>query len=488
MRTKISTCFLAALLLAQTASYGCGDSAAPTETTTAPPEQTTTPASVGYPYYDGADLGGKTLTILNVAKRCADMLCMICPEEMDGEIVNDAMYERNAYVMEKLNFSLVEDNRTTTADVSSVFERSMMAQDDTYDAAYIPMNRSYNVLVSGYLLNLRDIQNLHLDESWWDQTFLDATEIGGRSYFASSALHLMGVEGIWCLFFNQDMMDDLSLSYPYELVREGKWTLDELAVYCKTAAVLNGADSFVLSANSTAVYGSTSFYNSINKFILGMGGTFVTRTDDGFEFSAKNEKFINICQKLAGFFENEGYFVLSKDDSTPEISYTTLFRKNRSMFLGAEVKMANTLRDKEELFGIVPFPKLSVDDESYRSTALQQVAVLTIPVTNADPESTALALDALSYESEQRVLPLYFEVRVEQKGLRNENSIEMLQIIRDACTYDIGIQYGWVSGLDASLRDQLVSGDSAVASTIESNRSAIEAQIKDMVEAMDALD
>ena len=466
----------------------CSQTASPADDSSDPSGQTTAPDNVGYLYYEGNDLGGTEISILNVAKICANMLCMINPDEINGETINDAMYERNAFVMEKLNFTIAEDNRTTTAETMKVFEQAMLAQDDSYDIAYVPMNQSYKALTAGYFQNLRNIDSLHLSESWWDQTFLSATELNGHNYFASSPLHLMAVEGIWCLFFNHDMMDNLSLDYPYDLVREGKWTLDKLAEYCKSAANLNGEDTFALTADSSTVYGSTSFYNSINKFILGMGGSFIEKENDGLVFSCRNESFIDICGRLANFFKNKGYFVLSDDDSKPATSYTTLFMKNRSLFLGAEVKMSSTLRDKKETFGIVPFPKMDDTQDSYRSTALQQVAVMTVPITNQNPEAAALAMDALSYESMEKVLPLYYEVRVEQKGLRNDDSIEMLEIIRNSCTYDIGILYGWVDTLEAAIRNQLVDGNPLVMSTIDSHRSAIEANIANMMDFIQQLD
>ena len=40
----------------------------------------------------------------------------------------------------------------------------------------------------------------------------------------------------------------------------------------------------------------------------------------------------------------------------------------------------------------------------------------------------AAMIDALTYRSYETVLPVYYENRVAQKGLRNEDSIEMLGI------------------------------------------------------------
>ena len=49
-----------------------------------------------------------------------------------------------------------------------------------------------------------------------------------------------------------------------------------------------------------------------------------------------------------------------------------------------------------------------------------------IPVTNPDISEAALIMDAFSYMTYKDVLPVYYDVSLSQKGLRNEDSIEML--------------------------------------------------------------
>jgi len=100
-----------------------------------------------------------------------------------------------------------------------------------------------------------------------------------------------------------------------------------------------------------------------------------------------------------------------------------------------------------------------------------------IPVTNNDLENTALLLDALAYISFTDVLPVYYEVNVSQKGLRNDDSIEMLDIIRGYRVADIGACFGWSSSLQKTILNMIDNGSSDVVSTIESQRAKIESSI-----------
>lgn len=46
-------------------------------------------------------------------------------------------------------------------------------------------------------------------------------------YFAVSDLSLTAFDLTWCLMFNEMKMEELNMDKPYDLVRNGKWTLDK---------------------------------------------------------------------------------------------------------------------------------------------------------------------------------------------------------------------------------------------------------------------
>lgn len=231
----LSLILIAALLGASscggTESGKITDSSSPTDEST----DTTAPAEKTYPFYEGVDLGGETFVVWNVMPDLWNMHCAIAPEEVDGETINDAIYNRNAKVEAKMNYTLKEVNAEYDK-MATELDTLVMSGDSTYDAVYMPMFTAGSGMSQGYYRELDEIDTIHLGEEWWDQIFLDATSIGGSHYFAMSNAHLMGWDGLWCLLFNENMMDNLGLDYPYQLVRDGKWTLDKLTEYCEAAA------------------------------------------------------------------------------------------------------------------------------------------------------------------------------------------------------------------------------------------------------------
>jgi len=157
--------------------------------------------------------------------------------------------------------------------------------------------------------------------------------------------------------------------------------------------------------------------------------------------------------------------------------YMHIFTARRAMFLTAEIKAAQLMRDMEDTFGIVPFPKYDENQENYQSTIVSTMLYWCIPATNSKVEMTSTISEVLTHESYENVIPVYYNSVVEHKGLRNEDSIEMLDIMRQNKGVDIGAIYAWNVDLSASLRTLIYKGDSQVASTIAKAQTGIETKI-----------
>lgn len=481
---RVITALILSALIAGT--FACGDATVKDPDSIPADVTTEAPKPVGYPYYEGADLGGKEFTVYNVKKDLWNMICVIQPDEINGETINDAIYNRNERVKQKLNCSIAEINAPEYTTMRSDVQTMILAGDTTYDAIYMPMFYLIDGLTENYYHCLNDVETIHLENDYWDQVLLEATSLKSKNYFATSSAHLMGWDGLWCLFFNESMMDDLQLEYPYQLVRDGKWTLNKLTEYSKAAANLNGDDSFALNADGNCVYGCLSFNNCVDKFLFGFGIDYVNKDKNDLpELACESEKFISTVQRFAELNNGDGAYYLNASATTTDATYyQNFYEKQRCLFLAGEIKTAQLLRGMEQSFGILPYPKLDEQQANYRSTAVHQCASFTIPVTNTVPQDVGLLFDALSYESDQSVVEPYFSVLVEQKGLRNEESIEMLNLIKDTRSFDIGIAYQWVVSISDNLKGAVTSANTDIASIIASNKPDAEKKLNDMLEAM----
>ena len=81
-------------------------------------------------------------------------------------------------------------------------------------------------------------------------------------------------------------------------------------------------------------------------------------------------------------------------------------------------------------------------------------------------------------------MPVYFDVTVSQKGLRNEDSIDMLNIIRSTRAVDIATMYGWNGELLNKIRESSFKGNSTAASDVAKYKSKIEEKINSFVKEL----
>lgn len=143
-----------------------------------------------------------------------------------------------------------------------------------------------------------------------------------------------------------------------------------------------------------------------------------------------------------------------------------------------EIKAAQLMRDMTDTFGIVPFPKYDESQTQYYTSLVSQLFYMTIPSTNTNTSRTATIYEALTHESYLSVIPTYYSNVVEQKGLRNEDSIDMLEIMRQTRAVDVATIFNWSSNLRSTLNTKLFNGNAQVASDIASQQTKIEASMQ----------
>ncbi len=489
MNRKISMIVLSSLLIALFASCGSseniGEETADGIATAAVTE--TTEETVGYIYPD-VDYEGYDFRILNFNEYMGFHVTLDF-DEMTGEGLNDALYLRNRLVEEKLNFVFDEIQYSYIAwgDQTKMIDtvrKAVMTGDNSYDAAYLNLGFDPTIISEGALLDLNSIGTLNLDAEWWDHTINDTIEIKGKLYGASSPIHLLSSEHAWCLLFNQDMTTDLGLELPYDLVREGKWTIDKMQEYVAVATNLNGDESFAWKDDGNAVYGLTAHPSSSPRsFVYSAGNQDICYENGAYTLSIGDEHYYNTIERLSALFnKTDGYSHCNADASGSPKSYDMVFRNNRALFISAQLFMCIHQREMDATFGLLPNPKYDEAQESYRTLVDGNTALLCIPSIAQDTDRIGVILDALSYESMTSVIPVFFESTVSYKGLRNEESIEMLALIRQSRGFDLAWMYQLNTDITSAISKIIVDGSGNAASTVAAKRGAAEEKVASIFE------
>ena len=433
-------------------------------------------------------------TFLNVTTNW-DFYTTIVHDVQTGEILDDTIYARNLAVEEKFNVK-IKERGVLIDQIEAELKKTIMAGDASYDVAYCPTycNAPVGGLITQNLFyDLKEIPELQLDKPWWNQTINDECVIGAdkKLYFTCCDINIMNLQAPWCVYINEDMMKNLGLDLPYNIVKEGKWTLDKFFEYARTGAQLNGEDSFATtlakwSPASAAVYGYTSYEGGTRALVIGSGEKFISRDSDGMPYlSIETQRFFDICDKIVEITKPDGIYQNANDYDSRGFHFEYLFRDGKCLMSVAEIKASETFREMDSTFGIVPIPKYEESQNNYYSSVARQMPVLVVPNTVDDTRRTGIIVDAMAYLSAKNVTPVFFDITMSQKRLRNEESIEMLHIIKDYVIYDIGTAYGWTSDLYVSVTDALDKGTNNAVSQIEKQREKVAVKIEKTMEIMD---
>ena len=103
------------------------------------------------------------------------------------------------------------------------------------------------------------------------------------------------------------------------------------------------------------------------------------------------------------------------------------------------------LREIEFDFGMLPNPKLDESQENYDTFC--GAGLIGIPADASDLDRTAMVAEALAYYSYEYIRPAFFDVVLQNKAVRDEDSYNMLTMMHENKVFDFGFNFdGTASG------------------------------------------
>ena len=123
---------------------------------------------------------------------------------------------------------------------------------------------------------------------------------------------------------------------------------------------------------------------------------------------------------------------------------------NRLAFYDDEVSNALTFTQKGTEFGIVPWPKYDRRTDSYYSNVNAGCDAFFIPKNTSETyaECVSIVLETLAYYGQKDVIPLYYDTVLTYQGTRDEESVEMLKIVKENLVYDFHYWFGLAGSLN----------------------------------------
>jgi hypothetical protein len=503
MKKRLICLLLAALLSLTAVLTGCSESTENSGEDKNTPTATNEPAAEGEAEAeteftramvkddlpDDLDFGGQEQIILARTKAWFEGEMFV--EELNGETLNDAVYNRDITVENRLNVVI---NYDLQSDTNSIVNKNVTAGADeiaihvgsAVDTVQYGVNGNYYNLLGEHPVYL------NLEQPWWSQYYTQQESICGKAFFATGDLFTSLIKLAFVTYANMKLVDDYQLESPYTLVREGKWTFDKEMELASAVYVDNNGNGKRDAADS---YGMTmGGLIGLDVYWSAFDLTICSKDENDIpSIALDEEKMQAVLDKLVSYYVDCEYVwcppAPGGDPEQDDIAQ--MLSEDRILFSPLRIMHTDQIRDMESPYGLIPLPKWNEEQEHYYTFEHDQYSIGGIPVSVQDPAMVSAVVEAMAAESYRYVTPAYYDVVLNGKYLRDKDSSEMLEIAMAG----IKIDFGWIhtyslSSISQSLiRDILYNTKSSnFSSAYASKKKAFEKMMNKLVENVEKID
>ena len=393
-------------------------------------------------------------------------------EEETGDIIEDAVYLRNKKIEDRFNIEL---KSILSALPSNETAKIVKAGDDAFDLIADNMVFLASSALTKPYLDFNAISTINLDQVWFLQDAIGELSVNNCIYILPGEACSTILEAAYCYYFNKGMIAKYGLENPYQLVLEGKWTLDKFGEMIKglykdidgdgkkTLGDFYGFSTFNLSHAVTYTYSS---------------GMRITKTNaDGIpEFVVPNEKVYSNFEKVFKLVCNnpDTYGATLAEQQAAR----DLFTNNQAVFVTETIDGTRMFRDMEDDFGIVPFPKYDEAQEKYYTFSDGYASMMAVPITVLNTERIGKVITALNAESWKTVIPQYYDIAIKVKFVRDDESVQVLDMLLDGRVFDFGYIYDDWKGYGFYMWDLIAADNDNIASYFEKRKSSADKNLE----------
>ena len=467
------------LTAGSTACGGAGEAAAPEtgerQTETAAETEAESESRYKADYLPDTGYGGYEFRIVAYDEYPADM------QEESGNLINDAIYQRNRLVEEQLDVRISETRYPYAkyGDVYELLKKSALAQSDEHDLYTVVFPNAYSGIIERVIPAASSLPVIDMSQPWYYKQINDGMDVNGVTLAAYTAFDKS--PGGQLIIFNKKMTEDLQLDSPYALVDGGTWTYDRFYSMGRAAVSdLNGDGQM----NEEDRFAFIAPIDDITDMAYYGSGLKLVRFGSDLPEVSQDERLFGMFEGMFDFLTTGNILNLPLNAEAAG-NALRLFKAGHSLFHKAKTSVLTQLGDMEDDYGIVTYPKLNESQETYFNGI--DGSLIALPNTAAsDLGRTCVVKEALSVESMNIYYPAYYEISLKNRYVRDEDSIRMLEIVTRANTYDVGaaLDYNAIRG---PWLDCLQKGKNDFASAVAKNLPKAQKVIDKLLENIEEI-
>jgi len=437
---------LLALLTVTALFAACAKTPETPEATTAAPNVNSDPAETtedpNAPKYDAEgylisnlpalDFGGATVTMYywsDVEMKEYEA------ENQNGELVNDAIFRRNAIVEDqckvKLAFLSSPGNNGAKETFAATIGNIFKSGDSDIDLISAYSRTTAICAEQGYCAELTKLDYLDFSNPWWPESLTDVVAIGDKMYFVSGDASINVLHFMYGVYYNKNLVESRNLPNLVELVDSKQWTIEKMIDLCKDCYQDLNNDG---KKDKNDAYGITTINYNIDAFYTGSGLRLVESDPEKTLVISPDffsEKADNLCSTLGSFFQtNDGFMGSGFEDNF--VAGTTLFCNNRCYMADRK------LGDVTFSYGILPTPLYDTDQENYISVVGNPFSLYAVFSNSADKNRSAAVLESWAAAAYRTTTPAQYELNMKAKYSEVSDDSRMYEIIKTTVCFDIG--------------------------------------------------
>ena len=418
----------------------------------------------------------RTFTILNRS----DMKDDFDIEALTSDVLDDSVYERNSVIERDYGVTFEYFYQDGYDAVNTQISTQVNGGLDEYDIAIGHKYTFTNCAQNNYLLDLGSVETMNLKGEWWDAACYNNLSVEGKVFLMTGDILPSSMLISACFVFNKKLAEQLNKQEPYDLVKEGKWTLDVLNEMTADVTIDLDGDSKI--DYKTDRFGLTSWMMDVSySMFYGANGMFVTINEGGLpELTYDAENVTDIYAKMfTSLITQQAYYV-----TDPTLYNTTydVFTEGRALFCDITLhKISSFISDMKDDYGILPTPKYDELQKEYLSFVNGSSGFICMLNTEKDADFVGTIVDAMGAYNYVNLSPKMFEIVTKLKSARDPQSSEMVDYIIRNRVYDFG--YFFDLGVTNVIRTQLMSKKENLTSALRGQKKSSEKALSTVIEA-----
>ncbi len=439
-----------------------------------------TPTSVPY----DLKFEGEKFTILcREDNAYGEYLYEIMADENETELVNQAVYDRNLKVEERFGIDLIAQDIpgawAQSGDFTNTFRNSIMSGSQSFDLIMSQQAYMCDLGLSDLYVNFYDVPyiNEDINNVYFFQDNVKEMTVNGKLFYLVGDYSLTYWEFLYVMYFNKKIAENENLEDIYQLVRNGNWTIDKCMEMAK--GVYRDLDGNGWPGEEDQFGFITDYENTSDALFSQFDVHSTSRDDSGnIVLGMDQGKMVSILEKMIDFYKTDDVFTHKTSSNDLESPFDAIFTEDRALFYPERLDRAQDYRDMETAFGIIPFPKWDENQQGYYTQAQNAYSVAVVPMDAKSLELSGAVLDVLSALSYDYVTPAYYDMALKNKFARDDESGEMLDIIREGIKVNFGYFYYGELGTGGIIRLLLHQENSNFVSYYAANSKGYERNLR----------